>query len=105
MQNLYRYHIFRKIRVVFIYFLIIPVRLYQYLISPLLPDSCRFEPGCSEYTIEALKTRGVITGMYLSVKRILRCHPFGGSGYDPVPQPGEPVFRLKPKKLQERRRK
>lgn len=69
----------------FVWLLIIPVKLYQILISPILPNSCRHIPTCSNYTIEALKTHGVFIGLWLSIKRILRCHPWGTSGYDPVP--------------------
>lgn len=65
--------------------LIIPVVLYKYLISPILPMSCRYTPTCSEYTIEALKKHGPIKGLYLSIKRIISCNPWGKSGYDPVP--------------------
>lgn len=61
------------------------VRVYQYAISPLLPKSCRFEPTCSHYTVEALKVHGLFKGLRLSINRILRCNPWGGSGYDPVP--------------------
>jgi len=61
------------------------VRFYQLAISPYTPSSCRYEPSCSQYTIEALKNRGVIVGLWLSLKRIFSCHPWGGSGYDPVP--------------------
>ena len=61
------------------------VRFYQLTISPYTPSSCRYEPSCSQYTIEALKKRGVIVGLWLSLKRIFSCHPWGGSGYDPVP--------------------
>lgn len=64
---------------------IILVRFYQICISPLKPASCRFTPTCSSYAIEALKKHGPIKGLYLAIKRILRCHPWGGSGYDPVP--------------------
>nr|WP_267314034.1 membrane protein insertion efficiency factor YidD [Desulfosediminicola ganghwensis] len=60
------------------------VRGYQYLISPLLPPSCRFTPTCSAYTIEALKKYGAIRGTYLGIRRILRCHPFSRGGYDPL---------------------
>ncbi|HMK55634.1 MAG TPA: membrane protein insertion efficiency factor YidD [Dissulfurispiraceae bacterium] len=60
------------------------VRLYRYLISPALPTSCRFVPTCSEYSIEAVQRYGVIRGGLLSVKRILKCHPFHPGGYDPV---------------------
>ncbi len=65
--------------------LIAPIRLYQLAISPLLPKSCRFEPTCSHYTIEALGKHGPFKGAWLSTKRICRCHPWGGTGYDPVP--------------------
>ena len=61
------------------------VRFYQLAISPYTPSSCRYEPSCSQYTIEALKKRGVIVGLWLSLKRIFSCHTWGGSGYDPVP--------------------
>jgi len=67
------------------YIFIFAIRLYQLCISPLLPKSCRFTPSCSEYTANAIAKYGIIRGSYLGVKRILRCHPFGGSGYDPVP--------------------
>ena len=61
------------------------VRFYQICISPLKPATCRFTPTCSAYAIEALQKHGPIKGLYLTVKRLLRCHPWGGSGYDPVP--------------------
>ena len=61
------------------------VRGYQRYISPLTPPSCRYLPTCSEYTIEALQKHGLIKGGWLAVKRIGSCHPWGGSGYDPVP--------------------
>ncbi len=62
------------------------VRFYQLTISPLLGSNCRYQPTCSNYMMEALKTHGLIKGLYLGAKRILRCHPWGGSGYDPVPK-------------------
>ena len=69
--------------------LIFIIKVYQYLISPLLGSRCRFLPTCSEYFIEALKTQGLIIGIKLGVKRILKCHPFkklgGGNGTDFVP--------------------
>lgn len=65
--------------------LILPVRFYQYALSPLLPPSCRFTPTCSQYCIEALRKHGPIKGLVLSIWRLLRCNPWGGSGYDPVP--------------------
>jgi len=64
---------------------LLPVYFYRYSISPLLPSSCRYTPTCSQYTIEAVKKHGVIKGGWLSIKRIGSCHPWGGSGYDPVP--------------------
>ena len=65
------------------------VRAYQVVLSPLFSGCCRFEPSCSNYMIEALRTHGVAKGLYLGVRRLLRCHPFGKGGYDPVP-PGKP---------------
>ena len=71
--------------------LIITIRFYQYFISPLLGNRCRFLPTCSEYFVEALKTQGLIIGIKLGIKRILRCHPFkslgGSQGVDLVPIP------------------
>lgn len=65
--------------------LILPIRFYQLCISPMFPAACRFTPTCSQYAIEALRRHGPLKGGWLAVKRICRCHPFGGSGYDPVP--------------------
>ena len=62
------------------------VRFYQIFISPLLGSNCRFTATCSNYMLEALEVHGLIKGLYLGVKRIFRCHPWGGSGYDPVPK-------------------
>ena len=61
------------------------VRIYQTLISPLTHATCRYQPTCSYYTLEALKKHGLLKGGKLAVKRIFSCHPWGGSGYDPVP--------------------
>lgn len=61
------------------------IRLYQLLLSPLFGRFCRFEPTCSRYAAEALRTHGLFRGLALGARRIARCHPFGGSGYDPVP--------------------
>jgi len=61
------------------------VRIYQTLISPLTPATCRYQPTCSYYTLEALKKHGLLRGGKLALKRIFSCHPWGGSGYDPVP--------------------
>ena len=61
------------------------VRIYQTIISPLTPATCRYQPTCSHYTVEALKKHGVFKGGKLAIKRIFSCHPWGGSGFDPVP--------------------
>lgn len=61
------------------------VRAYQLLVSPLLGLNCRFLPSCSSYAIEAIQTHGSLKGSWLAAKRICRCHPWGGDGYDPVP--------------------
>jgi putative membrane protein insertion efficiency factor len=66
----------------------VAVRLYQLLVSPVLPPSCRFLPSCSEYAAEAIQRHGALRGVGLALYRLARCHPWGGSGYDPVPQPG-----------------
>jgi putative membrane protein insertion efficiency factor len=65
--------------------LIAPIRLYQRFLSPLLPPSCRYSPTCSAYAVEALQRHGPVKGLWLAVRRIGRCHPWGASGYDPVP--------------------
>jgi len=70
---------------IFSYVLIDLVKLYQYTMSPLMGDVCRFKPSCSNYMIEAITKHGVIKGVWLGTKRIFRCHPWGGKGYDPVP--------------------
>ena len=62
-----------------------PIYFYTYCISPLTPPSCRFTPTCSEYAVEAIKKYGPLRGGWLALKRLARCHPWGGSGYDPVP--------------------
>jgi putative membrane protein insertion efficiency factor len=64
---------------------VLPIRAYQIVVSPWLGRACRFEPSCSQYTVEAIESRGVVRGAWLGVRRIARCHPFGGHGYDPVP--------------------
>lgn len=61
------------------------IKLYQILISPFLGDNCRFTPSCSQYTIEAIKKYGIFKGSFLSIKRILKCHPFHKGGHDPLP--------------------
>jgi len=68
---------------------ILPIRFYQLAISPLLGQNCRFEPSCSNYAVQAIDEWGVIKGLWLALKRILKCHPWGGHGYDPVPGKGK----------------
>ena len=75
----------RALSWVIVALLLIPIWIYQKVISPYTPASCRFTPTCSEYARQALIKHGPIKGLYLAVRRILRCHPWGGSGYDPVP--------------------
>lgn len=66
------------------------IRFYQLALSPLKQPTCRFSPTCSQYSIEAIERFGVIKGTYLSVRRILKCHPFHEGGYDPVPEKWKP---------------
>ena len=65
------------------------LRLYQLLVSPFLPPSCRFTPSCSCYAVEAIEQHGVIRGAWLAIKRLGRCHPWHEGGYDPVPPAGK----------------
>lgn len=65
--------------------LIAPIVFYRRFVSPFTPPACRFTPTCSQYALEALRKHGPFKGLYLAVRRLLRCHPWGGSGYDPVP--------------------
>jgi putative membrane protein insertion efficiency factor len=65
---------------------IFPIRVYQAALSPLLGQNCRHVPSCSEYTAQAIQEWGVAKGIYLGTKRIAKCHPWGTSGYDPVPK-------------------
>ncbi|SFZ81929.1 membrane protein insertion efficiency factor YidD [Tenacibaculum maritimum] len=71
---------------IFTYPFILLVRFYQLAISPFTPATCRYTPTCSSYAIEALKEYGLLYGGWLAIKRIFSCHPWGGSGYDPVPK-------------------
>ena len=78
----------KPIRLIFeflIWLLILPIHFYQKCISPFIPPTCRFTPTYSQYAAEALKKYGPFKGLYLAIRRILRCHPWGGDGYDPVP--------------------
>ncbi len=62
------------------------ISIYQRLISPLVGPCCRFHPTCSEYAKEALESHGLVMGIWLTIKRLSKCHPLGGSGFDPVPR-------------------
>ena len=73
------------IKKILVALLVLPIRFYQYCISPMFPPVCRFTPTCSQYAIEALRKHGPVRGLWLAIKRICRCRPGGGSGYDPVP--------------------
>jgi len=74
-----------KIKNIGISIVLLPVYFYKYCISPLTPASCRYVPTCSQYAIDAVKKYGPFKGGWLAIKRITRCHPWGGSGFDPVP--------------------
>jgi conserved hypothetical protein YidD len=79
----------RIVRQIAVGLLIAPIRFYRYFISPMFPPACRFTPSCSQYAIEALRVHGPVKGLYLTVRRLSRCHPIrwlgAGQGYDPVP--------------------
>jgi putative membrane protein insertion efficiency factor len=74
-----------RIKKALTFLLLIPIYIYQYVISPVLQPSCRYVPSCSQYAVEALKIHGPLKGLVLATWRILRCNPWGGHGYDPVP--------------------
>ncbi len=76
----------RTVKFIFSFPIILLVKIYQWIISPILPQVCRYSPTCSSYMIEALKIWGPLKGAYLGLKRIGSCHPWGGNGHDPVPQ-------------------
>ncbi len=73
------------IKNILIFPLVFLIKFYQMCISPFTPSACRFTPTCSQYALEALRKHGLFKGSWLALRRILRCHPWGGSGYDPVP--------------------
>lgn len=87
-----------SIKKILIFPFIILVRLYQNLISPLTPATCRYQPTCSHYTVEALQKHGLFKGGMLSLKRIFSCHPWGGNGYDPVPDVNKGIQNKKTSK-------
>ncbi len=71
------------------------IKIYQLIISPFLPGSCRYYPTCSHYFVEALEKRGFFTGTFLGIKRILKCNPFFEGGYDPVPMRQDKIIEKK----------
>ena len=71
---------------ILLFFCLLLIRLYQLFLSPVKGSICRFQPSCSDYAKEAFLLHGVVKGGILTTKRILKCHPWGGSGYDPVPK-------------------
>ncbi|MGB3181402.1 MAG: membrane protein insertion efficiency factor YidD [Cyclobacteriaceae bacterium] len=83
-MNIFRV-LYRTIKKSIVWLLSAAIRFYQYGISPYFPASCRYTPTCSQYALKAIRTHGPGRGMALAIKRISRCHPWGGHGYDPVP--------------------
>ena len=77
--------LFRAVNHILMWLVLIPIYVYRYTLSPLIGRECRFLPTCSQYTIEAIRTHGVWSGSILGIRRIGRCHPWGGDGHDPVP--------------------
>ncbi|MFA6301855.1 MAG: membrane protein insertion efficiency factor YidD [Legionella sp.] len=67
----------------------VPIRLYQYVLRPVMKPCCRYYPSCSEYALNAINNYGISKGIWMASKRIMRCHPWAGSGYDPVPPNNE----------------
>ena len=80
------FKIFNKAENYAVKFLLSFIKIYKLFLSPLLGNNCRYHPTCSSYAIEALETHGLIKGLYLSIKRVSKCHPLGGSGIDQVPE-------------------
>ena len=77
------------------YVVSLPVRAYRLIFSPWIGYNCRYQPTCSAYAMEALEKHGALKGSYLTIRRIGRCHPLGGTGYDPVPDPKKPHSHAK----------
>lgn len=89
-----RFFLIKWIRWLLITLLMVPIKIYQWIISPALPKTCRYYPTCSEYALESLKIHGPIKGLIMGTKRILSCHPWGGHGHDPVPPKGTPLRKI-----------
>ncbi|MBQ7608289.1 MAG: membrane protein insertion efficiency factor YidD [Desulfovibrionaceae bacterium] len=85
----------KQVTCLFRQILVVPIRLYKICISPFLPPACRCYPTCSAYAREALLRHGLFRGGWLALRRLLRCHPWGGSGYDPVPPERDPFSQHK----------
>lgn len=83
--SIFAVNIIAMLNRIFIFPLVVLIRFYQLAISPWLGKNCRYTPTCSQYMLEALKTHGLARGLYWGLRRIGRCHPWGSSGYDPVP--------------------
>lgn len=79
-------HLKQALRRIAIFPLVVLVKFYQYCISPYTPASCRYTPTCSAYALEALRKHGLLRGTWLTMRRLSKCHPWGGHGYDPVPE-------------------
>lgn len=79
------FKVFAFFRNLFLKIALICLKFYKNAISPFLPHACRFTPTCSEYMTQAIQIHGLFKGVYLGIKRLFRCHPWGGHGYDPVP--------------------
>lgn len=77
---------------------ILPIQLYQLIISPLIGPHCRFYPNCSAYAVEAISRYGALEGAYLTAKRIIRCHPWAPGGFDPVPDLPSPSAKARTRK-------
>lgn len=88
------FFLIRGINWLLITLLTFPIKIYQWVISPALPKTCRYYPTCSEYALESLKVHGPIKGLIMGTKRILSCHPWGGHGHDPVPPKGTPLHQI-----------
>lgn len=82
---MHKYNPLRLISGLIAHFFLLLIKIYQVLLSPMLPASCRFTPTCSQYGIEAIKKHGPFKGLWLTLKRISKCHPWGSHGHDPVP--------------------
>ncbi len=93
-EKLNQFVLIKWIRWLLIFLLSVPIKIYQWVISPALPKTCRYHPTCSEYAIESLRIHGPFIGLLLGTKRIISCNPWGGQGYDPVPPKGTPISKL-----------